>query len=455
MILNKIYFGDNLDILKKYIKDESVDLIYLDPPFNSKKAYNIIYEKDVQIKAFDDTWSWTGDIPKTYDDLLHSNNPQVIEAIKSFRSMLGENNMMAYLTMMTPRLMELHRVLKDTGSIYLHCDPTASHYLKIIMDNIFGIKNFRNEIVWCYSGGGGSKKHFGKKHDIIFFYTKTNKYNFNCDSIRIPYTEGGGTSNALKKGYIMKKNIGSNTHNWKPNDKGKVPEDYWHIPFINPMSKERTGYPTQKPLALLERIIKASSNKGDIVLDPFCGCATTMIASEQLDRQWIGIDITYQSVRLLKERLRENKIHSTTFSIEGEPNSIEQVYSLIKERGRFRFQDWITGKVGGVPNTKKTGDKGEDGYYYWVDNKKSKKAIISVKSGHVTPSDIRDLIGTIDGKADAGVFLTLEEPTPGMISKTNSKLFIEDSMGGRYPKIQILTVKEILNGKKIDLPRRS
>lgn len=424
--MNKIYFGDNLDILDRYIKDESVDLIYLDPPFNSKRAYNIIYDKDVQIKAFDDTWSWTGDIPKTYDNLLHCKNPKVINTIESFRSILGENNMMAYLTMMTPRLIELHRVLKDTGSIYLHCDPTASHYLKIIMDNIFGINNFQNEIIWHYGLGGSSPKRWQRKHDVLLFYSKNEQFNFKPIMVN-------ATSNMMK-------------------GKKKKEDDVWDIPTINNMAKERTGYPTQKPLALLERIIKASSNPGDVVLDPFCGCATAMIASEKLGRQWIGIDITYQSVRLLKERLRKHGIQSNVFTVEGEPNSIEQTHNLIRECGRFRFQDWVTGKIGGVPNTKKTGDKGEDGYYYWVDNKKSKKAIISVKSGHVSPSDIRDLIGTVDGKADCGIFLTLEEPTSAMISSAKSKGFIEDSMSVSYPKIQILTVEEILNGKKLDLP---
>lgn len=447
MSINTIYFGDNLDILRKYIKDESVDLIYLDPPFNSKKAYNIIYNKDVQFKAFDDTWSWSGDIPKTYDELLRCKNSKVIETIKAFRSMLGENNMMAYLTMMTPRLMELHRVINDTGSIYLHCDPTASHYLKIVMDNIFGVKNFRNEIVWCYAGGGRPKNAFARKHDIILFYSKSKNYKFIDDAVKIDRTNDTWFEDDIGK-YWLKEG-----KKYYLKHVGKTPEDWWtDISPLHGPYKENTGYPTQKPLALLERIIKVSSNKGDVVLDPFCGCATTMIASEKLGRKWIGIDITYQSVRLLKERLRNSYIKSADFTIEGEPNSIEQVYNLIKERGRFRFQDWITGKIGGIPNTTKTGDKGEDGYYYWVDNKKSKKAIISVKSGHITPSGIRDLIGTIDDKADAGIFLTLEEPTRGMISEAKSKGFIHDSMGNSYPKIQILTVEEILKGKKPDLP---
>jgi len=445
MVMNKIYFGDNLDIMRKYIKDESVDLIYLDPPFNSNRAYNIIYGKEEQFKVFDDTWTWTGDIPKTYDDIIHCGNDKIIDVIEAFHSMLGDNNMTAYLVMMTVRLIELHRVLKDTGSIYLHCDPTASHYLKIIMDNIFGIKNFRNEIVWCYSGGGVPKNAFARKHDVLLFYSKSNKNKFNCQYM--PYSE------ASKK--LVNSRGGTSIDGKKRNIKrGAHLVDWWSdMNALQTWSKERTGYPTQKPEKLLERIIKASSNSGDVVLDPFCGCATTMVVAEKLKRTWIGIDITYQSFRLLKERLRKNSVLPTDFIVEGEPTTMQQVDRLIEERGRFRFQDWITGKIGGIPNTKKTADKGEDGYYYWKDNKETKKAIISVKSGHVAPTDIRDLVGTIDKKADVGIFLTLKEPSTEMVKKAVTTGFIYDSFGQRYPKIQILTVEEILNGKKLDLPQ--
>jgi len=439
--LNKIYFGDNLDVLRKHIKDESVDLIYLDPPFNSKRAYNIVHNKEAQFKAFDDTWHWTDETAVQYEYLLKHSTTSVANTISSFRTMLDTNNMMAYLTMMTPRLMELHRVLKDTGSIYLHCDPTASHYLKIIMDNIFGIKNFQNEIVWCYRSGGATKKRFSRKHDVLFFYSKEyKKFNYNCIKERVYYDKPFFSPEQDEEGRYYA---------------DVLPVDWWTgiQPVLN-LSKERTEYPTQKPLALLERIIKASSNKGDIILDPFCGCATTMIASEKLGRQWIGIDIVYQSVVLLKERLRKNSIFKAEYSVEGEPTTLEGVESLIKERGEFRFQDWIIGRVkGGIPNDKKTADKGVDGLYFWEDAKRTKKAIISVKSGIVHPSDIRDLAGTVDSsKADAGIFLTLKEPTPKMKEVSNSYEFIYDCMGKRYPKIQILTVQEILDRKKLNLP---
>lgn len=455
--INKIYFGDNLDILRRYIKDKSIDLTYLDPPFNSKKPYNIIYNKNAQVKAFEDTWHWTEEIQKTYEDIINqSKNDKIINAMESFRGMLGDNNLMAYLTMMSIRLIELYRVLKDDGSIYLHCDPTASHYLKIIMDNIFGVENFRNEIVWCYRGASTASSWFPRKHDIILFYSKGDKFKFNIQFG--PHTNAqlsrynvivDGERYANMKGKLRKLGIGVRLMDW------------WEIPQIPNNSKERTGYPTQKPLALLERIIKAGSNPGDIVLDPFCGCATAMIASERLGRKWIGIDVTYMSIDLLKKRMvkqwgdgyRENH----HFEVEGEPTTVEQAKQLIKERGRFRFQEWITVKVGGIPNTKKTGDKGEDGYHYFTDNKEIKKVIISVKSGHnIAPTDIRDLRGTIERqKADAGIFLTLCEPTKGMIEEAVSAGFIYDWIGKRYPKIQILTVEEILKGKRIDLPGSS
>jgi site-specific DNA-methyltransferase (adenine-specific) len=258
--INSLICGDCRKYLPK-IDSNTIDLVYMDPPFGSTST-----DKQFGLK-----WK----------------------------------NVEEYIEWMKPIIVELHRVLKPTGSLYLHCDYHANAYIRVkILDKIFGYNNFRNEIIWCYSGGGGSKKHFGKKHDMIFFYSKSGKYNFNCNDVRISYTEGGGTWNALQKGQIMKKNIGSTIHNWKPSEKGKVSEDYWLIPFINPMSNERLGYPTQKPEKLLERIIKASSNVGDIVLDPFCGCGTTLSVAAQLGRQFIGIDIYGQAIDVMEERLK-------------------------------------------------------------------------------------------------------------------------------------------------------
>ncbi|MDD9815344.1 MAG: site-specific DNA-methyltransferase, partial [Gammaproteobacteria bacterium] len=288
-----IFTRDNLEVMRGMDSD-SVDLIYLDPPFNKKKQFQAPIGSEAAGAAFKDWWVMD-DIKEEWVLELRLHYPHIADFIKVAGSM-GATSNTPYLLYMAPRLLEMRRVLKPAGSIYLHCDPTMSHYLKILMDRIFGEKNFRNEIVWCYSGGGGTKKRFARKHDIILFYTKSGKYNFNHAATRVPYTEGGGTATAQAKGAVMSKKIGSSTHQWEPDSRGKVPEDHWHIPFINPMAKERTGYPTQKPLAVLEKIIGASSDKGDLVLDPFCGCATTLVAAEILNRRWIGIDVAERSL---------------------------------------------------------------------------------------------------------------------------------------------------------------
>ncbi|MCD6098801.1 site-specific DNA-methyltransferase, partial [bacterium] len=284
--MNTLYYGDNLKILRKYIPDESIDLIYLDPPFNSKRAYNIIFkDKDgkyppSQIKAFDDTWHWSDETEETMWELSKPPYPaKLYQTLDAFRVALGRSDMMAYLVMMAIRLVELHRVLKDTGSIYLHCDPTASHYLKIIMDQIFGMKNFRNEIVWCYTGPGHSKKDFQRKHDVILRYVKADNYNFNQQYV--PYKSGIHVS---KKGKVLAyKDTFVESKAEEFEKRGKPVEDWWtDIYTVDRVRSEMLGYPTQKPLALLERIIKASSNPGDVVLDPFCGCGTAVVAAEKL-----------------------------------------------------------------------------------------------------------------------------------------------------------------------------
>ena len=307
---NKLYFGDNLDIMKKYIEDKSVDLIYLDPPFKSGKDYNIIFKPEkganAQIKTFKDTWKWGEEAEKNYRGLIEGTltkeppPPKLKDLMTAMRSYLGECSMMAYLSMMAPRLLEMKRVLKDTGSIYLHCDPTASHYLKILMDAIFGVENFRNEIVWrigWVSGFKTQKRGWIRNHDTILYYTKSKKFTFNKEFIPYPpdYTRRGGK---------------------KPKGKGIPIEDTWNCNpadelnsiMIMSFSKEKVGYPTQKPEKLLERIIKASSNEGDLVLDPFSGCGTAVAVAEKLNRRWIGIDITYLAIDVISKRLKKNGI---------------------------------------------------------------------------------------------------------------------------------------------------
>ena len=295
-----LFFGDNLKILREQISDESVDLIYLDPPFNSKADYNILFktpdnaDSPSQITAFEDSWHWTSESELVYGQLLNA-DPKIASVIRGMREAIGENDMMAYLVMMAIRLIELHRVLKDTGSLYLHCDPTASHYLKIILDAVFDIKNFRNEIIWHYQTGGASKKWFSKKHDIILLYGKSNSYNFYPDVITVARTEKALKRAKNPKGARISKD-----------DTTKLPMDVWtDIQALNPMSNERMGYPTQKPVALLERILKASSKNSDVILDPFCGCGTTIEASQKLGRNWIGIDITHLAIGLIEKRMKD------------------------------------------------------------------------------------------------------------------------------------------------------
>jgi site-specific DNA-methyltransferase (adenine-specific) len=291
---NTLYTNDNLFILNG-LNSNLVDLIYLDPPFNSKRTYSAPIGSKAAGTSFNDMWTWA-DVNEAYLETLADKYP----ALARFIGVIGKIHskpMMAYLTYMAQRIIQMHRILKDTGSLYLHCDQTASHYLKILLDDIFGKNNFRNEIVWCYTGPSGAKKNFPAKHDIILRYVKTNEYVFNWKNIRIPYIKlnTGHTHSIFKEPATLPK-------------EGKIPEDFWiDIPSGGHISpKERTGYPTQKPLALLERIIKASSNEGDIVMDPFCGCATTCVAAQQLGRKWIGIDIEKQAVSLLVERLSDD-----------------------------------------------------------------------------------------------------------------------------------------------------
>ena len=297
---NTLYTEDNLFVLSG-LNSNLVDLIYADPPFNTKRIYSAPIGSKAAGTSFKDMWTWA-DVNEAYLERLAGSYP----ALANFIAAAGEihsSAMKAYLTYMAQRVIEIHRVLKDTGSLYLHCDPTASHYLKGILDEIFGRDNFRNEIVWCYRGAGYPKNDFGRRHDIIFRYSKTQSYTFNLDAVREEYAPATKERFAH---YIGNKRKGKDFGVQTLNPLGKQPDDWWQIQPIAPSSKERTGYPTQKPLALLNRIVKASSNEGDIVMDPFCGCATTCVAAQQLNRRWIGIDIEKQAVRILIERLSDD-----------------------------------------------------------------------------------------------------------------------------------------------------
>ncbi len=307
--MNRLFYGDNLDVLRQHVKDETVDLIYLDPPFHSDQDYDFLCSErngtrsKARIKAFEDTWGWDQGAAKAYQEIVEEGPERTSKTMQSFHTLLGGSDMMAYLSMMAPRLVELHRVLKPTGSIYLHCDPTASPYLRLLMDAVFGIKNFQNEVIWHYhSGGANPKKRWARKHDILLFYSKSDRFVFNVQ--REPYSA-----------VIARKR----EHLFHPEGKGG--DDVFEIPMLSTVSKERLSYPTQKPEALLERIIKASSNKEQLVLDPFCGSGTTIAVAQRLERRWIGIDIAHPAITLIKHRLQDSFVERVKYKVVGEPVS--------------------------------------------------------------------------------------------------------------------------------------
>lgn len=482
-----LYFGDNLDILREKFPDKPdgdgyFDLIYLDPPFNSNRNYNVLFKEGLvdsqaQVQAFEDSWHWTPEAEKTFEELVGTKpsktkiNQDISDLMIALEKLVGKNDVLAYLTMMTVRLIELRRVLKKTGSIYLHCDPTASHYLRIILDTIFGKRNFRNEIVWHYRRWSAAADRFQRMHDIIFWYTKSNKYVFTKPLQ--PYTSPKwieDTVRGIVKGKLvrLKDEKGQYIKRQKEN-KGVLMHDVWEdINFIPPTAKERLGYPTQKPEALLERIIKASSKKGDWILDPFCGCGTTVAVAEKFDRNWIGIDITTLAINLIKHRLRtqfaDKNIKILT---DGLPKDLTGAKSLSK-KDPFEFEYWVLDLVNAMPAQSKSKDnmrgpdKGIDGTIAFVKGSKQGggfdygKILVQVKSGGVHRSDIATLKGDIEReKAEGGLFITLEEPTRPMKQEAVSVGTFPGFGKAEFPKIQILTIKELLSGKKPSLPPQS
>ncbi|MBL8514272.1 MAG: restriction endonuclease [Betaproteobacteria bacterium] len=525
----KLYFGDNLQILREHIADESVDLIYLDPPFNSKRDYNLLFktpkghESDAQITAFEDTWHWGGQAQDEFRELMKCGNSDVSEMMEALRKFLGENDMMAYLTMMCNRLLELHRVLKPTGSLYLHCDPTASHYLKIVLDGVFGKQAFKSEIVWKRTHAHGSAKRYGPLHDIVLFYSKTDTFVWNDPTAphdpayvenhfryvdetngrrfqAISLTGAGVRSGDSGKHWRGIDPTGVNRHWALPNDllsrigfksgttqqkldaldkagwiywpkkDGGTPRlkqyadeltgaalgDIWvDIDPISAQAQERLGYPTQKPIALLERIIAASSNEGDVVLDPFCGCGTALDAAQKLKRNWIGIDITHLAVSLIEKRLKDRYPELTAkgaFVIEGVPQDLDAARNLA-ERDKHQFQLWACSLVGVQPykGGKKGADQGIDGLgFIEVGKGKTEKVLVSVKGGdHIGASMVRDLKGTVEReKAAIGLFVTLTAPTKPMLTEAASSGHYESPHHGGFPRIQILTIEGLLAGEK-------
>ncbi len=502
--MGTLYFGDNLEILRKYIQDETIDLIYLDPPFNSKRDYNLLFKtpkghvSDAQISAFEDTWHWGEQAEREFNELLHQSNTDVSETIQAFRRFLDQSDMMAYLVMMTNRLLELHRVLKQTGSLYLHCDPTASHYLKIILDRIFINGLFDNEIIWRRQNAKGlAFTRFASNHDVILKYSRSKEriwhpqykdhdpeyiekfYKFiesgtgrryslgdlvnpNQNRPNLTYEFMGVTrvwrwtkermQKAYDQGLIIQNKPGNvpRLKRYLDEQEGTPIDDIWDdIPTIQSQSLERLPYPTQKPLALLERIIKASSNPGDIVLDPFCGCGTAVHAAQKLGRDWIGIDITHLAISLIERRMKE-AFPSITYEIFGTPKDLGGAKELAL-RDKYQFQWWACSLVDAQPyqGKKKGADSGIDGLIYFQDDDTgAKKIIVSVKGGeNVGVGMVKDLIATVEReKASIGLFVTLAEPTRPMITEALSAGFYH-SPKGDVPKIQILTIEDLLSGK--------
>lgn len=546
--MNQLYYGDNLDVLRRHVEDQSVDLVYLDPPFNSNASYNVLFaEQDgsraaAQIKAFEDTWQWDISAAHSYQEVVERAGP-VSRAMQAFRTFLGESNLLAYLSMMAPRLQELHRVLRQTGSIYLHCDPTASHYLKVLMDSVFGPDQFRSEIVWRRTGAHGKSKRYAPIHDTLLFYTKTD--GFRWTHPRRPYMKGhvreyfvkdedgwrtdyygnvltgsgirGGESGKPWRGFdptakgrhwaipgVLIEELDSDTsglsqhekldllfergfikivpgqawpvyeHYLRPGD-GQPISDIWafqpytegtvfgteagidaDVRWLSPRDQERLGYPTQKPEGLLERIVEASTEAGDLVLDPFCGCGTTIAAAEKLKRPWIGIDITHLAITLIRHRLRDSfgEGIEANYQIIGEPTSLPDAAALATE-DPYQFQWWALGLVGARPVEQKKGaDKGIDGRVYFHDRPggKTKQIILSVKAGSTGVAHLRDLRGVIEREgAEIGVLISMRDTTAPMRREAASAGFFESSWG-KHPRLQILTIQDLLDGKKLDYP---
>ena len=531
---NTLFYGDNLTLLRDraYFPDDSVDLIYLDPPFNSNRSYNVLFrdesgrDSDAQITAFEDSWHWGRGTEDLYTDLVTGADERLVRLLTALvggqdeRGLLGRNQMSAYLVMMAARLAELHRVLKPTGSLYLHCDPTASHYLKLVLDAIFGKENLRTEIVWkrttAHSDSKQGAKQPGRIHDVIFFYTKDvsewtwnpvfTPYSKEYEEKSYRYIEEETGRRYTLSDLTAAKPGGDTEYEWrgvKPYEgrfwayskenmerferegrlhytRSGIPrykryldempgvhiQSIWEdIMPIRSRAAERLGYPTQKPLALLERIIRASSNPGDVVLDPFCGCGTAIDAAQGLGRRWLGIDITHLSVALMKYRLqdRHGLRAGRDYRVIGEPQDLAGARNLAEQEqdGRYQFQWWALSLVGARPlgstgssrRGKKGADGGVDGVIHFLDeDRNTQRVVVQVKSGKVSRPDIGDLRGLLGAGTAIGVFITLQPPTSKMQESAFEAGYYESELWGRFPRVQILTIEDLLDGKTVEMP---
>ncbi len=511
---NLLFYGDCLDVLGEWIDDESVDLIYLDPPFNSQRNYNVLFKQksggdgNAQITAFDDTWTWGPDDEIVYQNLQAAGG-KVADVIAAMRELLGASDMMSYIVMMTPRLVELRRVLNPTGSLYLHCDPVASHYLKLVLDAIFGPLSFLNEVIWQRTATkGDAKRKFGAVHDVLLVYAKSAEHTFNAQFMdkdeayvgrfalddndgRGPYRLAPLDSPNPRPNLTYEyKGYAPPTKGWRvklsemekldadgrlafpksatgriakkhymAEQEGRKAADVWtDIRPLQGSGNERLGYPTQKPLALLNRIIEASSNPGDVVLDPFCGCGTAVDAAQRLGRRWIGMDISYLAVDLIETRMIDahGPALTETFEVVGVPRDAEGALALFK-RSPFDFERWAVSLVDGTPNEKQVGDKGVDGRIRFPLDAAGKtgRVIVSVKGGAtVTPSMVRDLDSTVGTQGgQMGLLILNVDPSAGVLAAArDARSFVHPLTGQTYDKIQVVTVADLLAGKRPRMP---
>jgi DNA modification methylase len=548
--VNKLIYGDNLTTVPEYVEPESVDLVYLDPPFNSNRSYNVLFghqdepAENAQIQAFDDTWHWSPETEATYIALIGGGVPaKVADALESMHGLVGEGDLMAYLVMMAPRLVGLHNVLKPTGSLYLHADPTASHYLKVLLDAIFGPEHFRNEIIWRRTGWHSPRKSYGPIHDTLLFYTRTQDYYFRInrrpymkghvdsrytrqDDGRLKFTSGGnvltgagttggesgqpwrgfdpsaknrhwaipgfiaeeltpeeqalGVQARLERLYemglieITEGNAWPTPVRYLRDGDGQPMSDIWayqpytegtvygtadgidaDVQWLGPTDPERLGFHTQKPLGLLRRVIASSCPDGGLVLDPFCGCGTAVVVAQEMGRRWIGVDIAYIAVHLIETRLRAAFPDVADFEVKGIPSDVGAAQALFA-RSHFEFERWAVSRVNGQPKEKPGGDKGVDGIIRFpIGAKEIGRAVVSVKGGgQLSPDMVRDLVGTAQTqKAEMGVLVLLDKPTKGMTDAAeHAGIYAWPVNGTNFPRIQIMTIDQLLSGKKPNMP---
>lgn len=482
---NALYYGDCLEWLPRF-PSESVDLIYLDPPFNSNTSYNLLFGngqpkrggKGAQVRAFDDTWRWDDAAARRVDRLARAAAHPAHRAVVGLRTLIGEGGMLAYLSYMAERLAEMPRLLKPTGSIYLHCDPTASHGLKLVMDTIFGAGNFQNEVVWCYRSRPQPKRHYGKKHDVILFYAAGKASRFNWQAVARALSEatikkyrlvdGDGRRYRLQGRGITDSPIRSAkdvapkwetdapelvVRDYLDEKAGTTREDWWtDIPVLNQNAKERMGYATQKPLALLERIIRASSNPGDMVLDPFCGCGTTVAAAHKLNRRWAGIDISPFAIDLICQK----RFPEFAVPTEGYPYDLAGAAKLAKEKP-FKFEKWAVTRIPGLaPNDQQVGDGGIDGVGYLLakpDNGTTDQVLAQVKGGKYQLGHLRDFLGVIEReRAAMGLFTTVRPVTATGAHAEAAKRGSLRLGASEYPRAQLWSMADYFDDRMPHLP---